>query len=119
MSCKKSEKQKDSEAFSQLASKAKTQMRSNLNLFRDHLADPVAQKQQEDYKLPRPLVKGDTVFVTDLGSAGKVLSLPDKNGMVQVQAGAIKLTVKQSSLRLADSAPIKKPESVQQAALYQ
>lgn len=82
-------------------------MRSNLNRLYD-LADPVAQKQQEDYKLPRPLVKGDTVFVTDLGSAGKVLSLPDKNGMVQVQAGAIKLTVKQSSLRLADSAPIKK-----------
>lgn len=100
-------KQKDSEAFSQLASKAKSQMRSNLNHLYD-LSDPVAQKQQEAYKLPRPLVKGDTVFVTDLGAAGKVLSLPDKNGMVQVQAGAIKLTVKQSSLRLADPTPAKK-----------
>ena len=100
-------KQKDSEAFSQLAAKAKSQMRSNLNHLYD-LSDPVAQKQQEAYKLPRPLVKGDTVFVTDLGAAGKVLSLPDKNGMVQVQAGAIKLTVKQSSLRLADPTPAKK-----------
>lgn len=100
-------KQKDSEAFSQLAAKAKSQMRSNLNHLYD-LSDPVAQKQQEAYKLPRPLVKGDTVFITDLGAAGKVLSLPDKNGMVQVQAGAIKLTVKQSSLRLADPTPAKK-----------
>lgn len=66
-------KQKDSEAFSQLAAKAKSQMRSNLNHLYD-LSDPVAQKQQEAYKLPRPLIKGDTVFVTDLGAAGKVLS---------------------------------------------
>ena len=95
-------KEKDSEAFSQMASQAKTQMRSNLNRLYD-LADPVAQKQQENYKLPRPLVKGDTVFITELGAAGTVLSLPDKNGMVQVRSGAIKLAVKESTLRLADT----------------
>ncbi len=94
-------KEKDTEAFSQMASQAKNQMRSNLNRLYD-LADPVAQQQQENYKLPRPLVKGDTVFVTELGAAGTVLSPPDKNGMVQVRSGAMKLAVKESSLRLAD-----------------
>lgn len=94
-------KQKDSEEFSQLAAKAKAQMRSNLNRLYD-MADPVLQKNQETYRLPRPLQKGDTVFVTDLGATGVVLSLPDKNGAVQVQAGAMKVTVPQSALRLAD-----------------
>ena len=100
-------KQKDSEEFAQLASRAKSQMRSNLNSLYD-MADPVSKQNEENYKLPRPLVKGDTVFVTELGATATVLALPDKNNMVQVQAGIMKMTVKLASLRLADAGAPKK-----------
>lgn len=102
-------KNKEAEEFSQLAAKAKAQMRSNLTHLYD-LSDPVTQQNDANYQLPRPLVKGDTVFVTEIGSTGKVITLPDKNNMVQVQAGAMKISVKLSSLRLADAAPAPKPK---------
>ena len=40
-----------------------------------------------DYVLPRPLQVGDAVLIADLDKQATVLTLPDKNGNVEVQAG--------------------------------
>jgi len=56
-----------------------------------------------DYVLPRPLKIGDAVLIADLDKQATVLSLPDKNGNVEVQAGPLKTRVKLKSLRLLSS----------------
>lgn len=60
---------------------------------------------------------GDTVLIYDIDKKGTVLSLPDKNGNVQVQAGIIKTRVKLSNLRLVEEAKVtttqtRKPRTV-------
>ncbi len=57
-----------------------------------------------DYVLPRPLKVGDTVIIAEIGNNAKVLSLPDKSGNVELQAGTAKTRVKLSGLRLVETA---------------
>ncbi len=54
----------------------------------------------EDYVLPRPLEKGDSVLIADINKKGVIISLEGKNAIVQ--AGIIKTKVKISNLRLLD-----------------
>ncbi|MBO5280151.1 MAG: Smr/MutS family protein, partial [Clostridia bacterium] len=73
---------------------------------RDHIRDnedkynPVDERRNENYVLPRPLRKGDTVLLVDLGKEAIVLEAPDKNGNVEVQAGIIRTRTKLKNLRL-------------------
>ena len=68
----------------------------------EHMSDPVSGRQQDDdYKLPRPLEKGDIVFVNMLNKEGIVLSKPEGN-TVMVQAGLIKTSVPISEIRLGE-----------------
>ncbi len=97
-------KQKDREDFSATVSDVRTTFKSYLRDLED-TADPIARqtkKQQENYRLPRPLKPGDTVRLVDLGSEGVVLSAADKGGNVLVQAGIMKTKVNQNSLRLIE-----------------
>ena len=50
---------------------------------------------------PKKLLLGQAVEVTSMGQTGKVLSLPDKNGNLNVQVGILKMNVNISALRLA------------------
>lgn len=65
------------------------------------LADPVTKKTGE-YKPPRPIRRGDIVQLAGLNKEGTVLSNPDGQGYVSVQAGIMKTKVHQSELRLVD-----------------
>ena len=62
----------------------------------------------ELYVLPRPLKIGDAVTLADLGKEGTVLSLPDKDDLVEVQAGVVRTRVPLANLRLCEAASAKK-----------
>ena len=65
--------------------------------------DPVEERRQnEAYVLPRPLRKGDRVYLCNVGSEGVVLELPDKGGNVLVQAGILKTRTKLENLQLLE-----------------
>ena len=93
-------KKKDSENFADMASKAKVAFKANMRKLQD-LADPVTKKTGE-YKPPRPIRRGDIVQLAGLNKEGTVLSNPDGQGYVSVQAGIMKTKVHQSELRLVD-----------------
>ena len=76
-------------------------MRQGLRELEDS-ADPIVERSQENYVLPRPLKVGDTVLIADIDKKGTVLRLPDSSGNVEVQAGIIKTRVKLSNLRLIE-----------------
>lgn len=78
-------------------------------------ADPVGEKKQNAYVLPRPLKVGDAVVIADIDKPGTVLSLPDANGQVEVQAGIIRTRVPLSNLRLAKAGGAPKPTGRQPA----
>ena len=85
----------------ELESRAKSRMRQGLRELEDS-ADPIVERSQENYVLPRPLKVGDTVLIADIDKKGTVLRLPDSSGNVEVQAGIIKTRVKLSNLRLIE-----------------
>ena len=65
-------------------------------------SDPIREKKQEDYVLPRPLKVGDQVIIYDLNKDATVLELPKSGDMVLVQAGIVKTRVNINNLRLSD-----------------
>ena len=92
---------KDSDDFSERAAAAKVAFKANLRKLQD-LADPVTRKNVENYVPDRPIKRGDTVRLLELGKEGTVLSAPDGQGYLNVQAGIIKTRVHQSEVRLVD-----------------
>jgi len=94
-------RQKESEEFSKLVQGAKAGYRSAMNKITD-TANPVIRTLQEEYVLPRPLKKGDTVLIVKLQQEGTVLSEVDSNNRVMVQAGIMKTKVAVEELRLVE-----------------
>ncbi|MBE6690268.1 MAG: endonuclease MutS2 [Ruminococcaceae bacterium] len=64
--------------------------------------NPVEERSNEAYKLPRPLRKGDEVYLVDIDKKGVLLSDPDHGGNVMVQAGIIRTKSKVANLRLIE-----------------
>ncbi len=64
--------------------------------------NPVEERSNESYVLPRPLRKGDTVYLVDIDKQGVLLSDPDHSGNVTVQAGIMKTRSRVSNLRLVE-----------------
>ena len=95
-------RQKESAEFADRARQAKSQLRSRLNRM-DEAVDPVTEQEREEYTLPRPVVAGDTVQLMDMGLKAVVLKAADNQGMVEVQAGAIRTRTHVSNLRLFES----------------
>ncbi len=60
---------------------------------------------------PRPFKAGDTVELIELGSNGTVLQEADKSGMVQVQAGILKVSIHQNKLKLIEDSGKKTVEA--------
>lgn len=69
-----------------------------------------------DYKLVRPLQKGDAVWVCDLACEGTVLTPPDKSGQVQIQAGVVR--TKRSVDLLMFASDVKKPKQKPERSKY-
>ena len=64
--------------------------------------DPIEDLTDKDYVLPRELVKGDNVLIMSIGQMGTVITPPDKNGMVRVQAGRIATRTEVTNLKLIE-----------------
>lgn len=92
-------RQKDTEAYANMPSLARAQMKSGINRLQE-LADPVRQQVDDGYVLPRKLVKGDIVSIVDIGKDGTVLAPADSSNNVLVQVGVMKIKVAQGKLRL-------------------
>ncbi|MBR6045197.1 MAG: endonuclease MutS2 [Ruminococcus sp.] len=103
-------KEKEAADFSDKAIKARQHQRQVMNkLYRD--ADPVSQSRNEDYVLPRPLQKGDSVLIVDSNRKAILVSEPDSKGMCYVQVGVMKTKVDSSKLRLLEK---EKPQKQKQ-----
>ena len=94
------QKEKDSKDFSSKYSSLKKDLRAKLS-DDDDLYNPI-EEIDENYVLPRPLVKGDTVILRNIGSEGVLLENPDKNGNVTVQSGILKTKTNIKNLALAN-----------------
>lgn len=93
-------KEKDREDFAKRVADAKTKNNSSLDkMYKD--ANPISEKQST-YVLPRALVKGDNVLITDTNSKGIVVSPPDSSGQCVIQAGIMKTKIKVEKLRLIE-----------------
>ncbi len=71
----------------------------------DDQINPVEEKKNEAYVLPRDLKKGDRVYIVNIDKEGVLLETPDKSGTVLVQAGILKTRTKISNLQLINEAP--------------
>lgn len=67
--------------------------------------DPVQEKKDEKYVLPRDLKCGDKVYIVNIDKEGVLLETPDKSGSVLVQAGILKTRTKLSNLQLIEEKP--------------
>ena len=88
----------------ELSAESRSKLRRDIDQMEAH-ADPVKLKNtpDEEYKLPRPLKAGDEVLIYDIDKNATVLTPPNKDGMVMVQAGIIKTRVDVKNLRLLKS----------------
>jgi len=81
---------------------ARAGLRAGIRAMED-AADPVAKRGgNEEYQLPRPLKRGDSVLIFDIDKKAVVLSEADRSGQVEVQAGIIKTRVPLANLRLLE-----------------
>ncbi len=85
----------------ELSAESRSKLRRDIDKMEAH-ADPVKLKNTPDeaYKLPRPLKVGDEVLVYDIDKNATVMAPPNKDGVVLVQAGMIKMRVDIKNLRL-------------------
>ena len=81
--------------------KARAAVKGSISKMQE-AADPVDSISDEDYKLPRPLKKGDRVFVRDLKKEAVVEADPVSD-QVQILIGVIKTRVPLKSLRLVEN----------------
>ncbi|MBQ1638479.1 MAG: endonuclease MutS2, partial [Ruminococcus sp.] len=88
----------------ELSAESRSKLRRDIDKMEAH-ADPVKLKNTPDeaYKLPRPLKVGDEVLVYDIDKNATVMAPPNKDGVVLVQAGMIKMRVDIKNLRLLKS----------------
>ena len=97
-------KQEDKEKRYQMMNAARDEVRRRLResegLFTEIDLDKISI--EDDYKLPRPLVIGDKVYVVTVGQEGVVTALKNKDGLVSVTAGILKTKVSEDKLRLID-----------------
>ena len=101
------EKVKKAEAEKRLAEELDEARRSVRRAIREgsEKIDPVEEKKDEKYVLPRDLKCGDKVYIVNIDKEGILLETPDKSGSVLVQAGILKTRTKLSNLQLIEEKP--------------
>ena len=98
------EKAKKAEAAGRLAEELEDARRAVRLAIRENedKVNPVEEKKNERYVLPRDLKKGDKVYIVNIDKEGILLETPDKSGSVMVQAGILKTRTKLSNLQLIE-----------------
>ncbi len=99
----KIKRQKDKEGFASSLEAGRRDIRRSLKDASDSV-NPVRDDGNEGYELPRPLRKGDTVKIVNLGQEGMLTSEPDKNGNVTVQVGLMSVRSNVKNLQLVEEA---------------
>ena len=109
-------KKREQADFAAALERARNEVRDSLRAAdRDAVRfHPEELQFEENYELPRPLRLGDVVYIPSYGQQGTVVGLPDKKGMVAVQAGIMRAKLPQKQLRL-----IEHPEKLKKAATAQ
>ena len=97
----KLQKQRESENLGSELEKTRREVRQYIQ-SNDDKYNPVDEKKNDNYVLPRKLRRGDTVMIVNIGKQGVVLDEPDASGNVEVQAGIIKTRTKLKNLRLVE-----------------
>ena len=86
----------------------KAKLRADIRKMEDS-ADPVQNRSDEEYELPRPLVAGDSVLIFDIDQKATVIQV-DKNSAL-VRSGIMKTRVPLNNLRLLKKEKPKKQAS--------
>ena len=86
----------------------KARIKGGLRRLED-AADPVRERSEEEYELPRPMKPGDSVLIYDIDKKATVLEVPEK-GPVLVQAGILRTRVPVKNLRLLKQEKVKAPK---------
>lgn len=96
----KLKKEVDTSNATEVARKTRREIKNRLGEM-DDIVNPreLADNWDNDYKLPRPVVKGDSVIIRSIGE-GEVVEV--KNDNVIVQSGMLKTRVKMDDLMLIE-----------------
>ena len=107
-------KEAESSNATEIARKARREMKNRFGEM-DNIVNPreLADNWDEDYRLPRAVVKGDSVIIRGIGE-GEVLEVGKDKGLVQ--SGMLKTRVKMADLMLTEKR--KKSEPRRSASLY-
>jgi DNA mismatch repair protein MutS2 len=106
---KQEDKDKRFEMMNAARDEVRRRLRESEGLFTD--ADIKEISLDEDYKLPRPLVVGDKVYLTTVCREGVVTALKDKNGLISVTSGILKTKVTEDKIRLIDGKTVFKKKA--------
>ena len=105
----KLQKRKDEENFKKTLTEMKAAIKSSIKTAEKEVysyenANNIEDELEEEYVLPRDLVKGDKVIVKDSHLTGVVENeIPDKDGNISIQAGIINVKTGLHNIRLLDS----------------
>ncbi len=99
----KLKKEKEAEKLAERMAQTKKDIRARIRDYENSAYDPAAD-EDDDYVLPRPLVKGDKVRHRNLGTTGVLVEDPDKKGNVSVRMGQVKTRANVKDLRLVADA---------------
>ncbi|MBR0443601.1 MAG: hypothetical protein IIX15_04605, partial [Clostridia bacterium] len=94
-------KARDSERLGEELDAARKKVREHMRANEEKY-NPVDENIDEEYVLPRPLKKGDAVYLMNISQEGVVLSDPDRSGNVNVQIGPVRTKTKVKNLKLMD-----------------
>ena len=94
-------KKRESEHLGDELDRARKEIRKHLR-ENENKYNPVDEKKDENYVLPRKLRKGDNVYIINIGKNGVLTDDPDRNGNVNVRAGIITTRTKITNLKLVE-----------------
>ena len=94
-------KKRESEHLGEELERTRREIRKHLR-ENENKYNPVDEKKDEHYVLPRKLRKGDNVYIINIGKNGVLTEDPDRSGNVTVRAGIISTRTKITNLKLVE-----------------
>ncbi|NMA01184.1 MAG: endonuclease MutS2 [Clostridia bacterium] len=79
-----------------------TDLKKSLEVEEDRLASKVFQGPKVTGRKPKKVKAGQEVFIPKLNQIGTVITEPNSNGELQIQAGILKITVNIDELQVAE-----------------